>query len=95
MAAGQSPVDCLGQRANRAGTDATRKIVRACGELGVSYLTIYVFSAENWGRPRTEVTMLMDLMVEMVRREIRDLNNKQCPPSCDRRSFKAASQNTQ
>ena len=60
---------------HRAGTDATRTIVRACGELGVSYLTIYVFSAENWGRPRTEVAMLMDLMVEMVRREIRDLHS--------------------
>jgi undecaprenyl diphosphate synthase len=59
---------------HRAGTDATRKIVRACGELGVSYLTIYVFSAENWGRPRAEVSMLMDLLVEMVRKEIRDLN---------------------
>jgi undecaprenyl diphosphate synthase len=59
---------------HRAGTDATRNIVRACGELGVSYLTIYVFSAENWGRPRTEVSMLMDLLVEMVKREIRDLN---------------------
>jgi undecaprenyl diphosphate synthase len=60
---------------HRAGTDATRTIVRSCGELGVSYLTIYVFSAENWGRPRTEVAMLMDLMVEMVRREIRDLHS--------------------
>ena len=60
---------------HRAGTDAARKIVRACGELGVSYLTIYVFSAENWGRPRTEISMLMDLLVEMVRREIRDLND--------------------
>jgi undecaprenyl diphosphate synthase len=59
---------------HRSGTDATRNIVRACGELGVSYLTIYVFSAENWGRPRAEVSMLMDLMVEMVRREIRDLH---------------------
>ncbi len=59
---------------HRAGTDATRKIVRACGELGIQYLTIYVFSAENWGRPRTEVSMLMDLLVEMVKREIRDLN---------------------
>jgi undecaprenyl diphosphate synthase len=59
---------------HRAGTDATRAVVRACGELGVSYLTIYVFSAENWGRPSTEVSMLMDLLVEMVRREIRDLN---------------------
>ena len=60
---------------HRAGTDATRTIVRACGEIGVSYLTIYVFSAENWGRPRPEVTMLMELMVEMVRREIRDLHS--------------------
>jgi undecaprenyl diphosphate synthase len=59
---------------HRAGTDATRAIVRACGELGISYLTIYVFSAENWGRPRTEVSFLMDLLVEMVKREIRDLN---------------------
>ena len=59
---------------HRSGTDATRNIVRACGELGVSYLTIYVFSAENWGRPKAEVSMLMDLLVEMVRREIRDLH---------------------
>jgi undecaprenyl diphosphate synthase len=60
---------------HRAGTDATRTVVRACGEIGVSYLTIYVFSSENWGRPRPEVAMLMDLMVEMVRREIRDLHS--------------------
>jgi undecaprenyl diphosphate synthase len=59
---------------HRAGTDATRRIVRACGELGVKYLTIYVFSSENWGRPRHEVSMLMDLLVEMTRREIRELN---------------------
>ena len=59
---------------HRAGTEATRTIVRACGELGVSYLTIYVFSAENWGRPRIEVSMLMELLVEMTRREIENLN---------------------
>jgi undecaprenyl diphosphate synthase len=59
---------------HRAGTDATRSIVRACGELGVSYLTTYVFSAENWGRPSLEVSMLMDLLVEMTRREIESLN---------------------
>lgn len=59
---------------HRAGTDAIRKIVRACGELGVSYLTTYTFSTENWGRPKAEVAMLMDLLVEMVRREIRSLN---------------------
>jgi undecaprenyl diphosphate synthase len=59
---------------HRAGTDATRAVVRACGELGIRYLTIYVFSAENWARPRKEVCLLMDLLVEMTRREIRDLN---------------------
>ena len=41
---------------HRAGTDATRNIVRSCGELGIRYLTIYVFSAENWGRPQREMT---------------------------------------
>jgi len=59
---------------HRAGTDATREIVRVCGELGVSYLTIYVFSAENWGRPITEVSRLMDLLVEMTKKEINNLN---------------------
>lgn len=60
---------------HRAGTDATREIVRACGELGVSYLTTYVFSAENWGRPTKEVSMLMDLLVEMTRRELKNLHS--------------------
>jgi undecaprenyl diphosphate synthase len=59
---------------HRAGTDAIRNIVRACGELGVSYLTVYVFSAENWGRPENEVSLLMDLLVEMTRKEVDNLN---------------------
>jgi undecaprenyl diphosphate synthase len=59
---------------HRAGTDATRKIVRASGELGVQYLTIYTFSTENWARPRMEVDMLMELFVEMTRREIANLD---------------------
>ncbi len=59
---------------HREGTNATRRIVRACGEIGVKYLTIYVFSAENWGRPRTEVKLLMELLVEMLHKEIQDLN---------------------
>jgi len=40
----------------------------------VQYLTVYVFSAENWARPSIEVSMLMDLLVEMTRREIAELN---------------------
>jgi len=59
---------------HRAGTKAAREVVRACGELGVRYLTVYVFSAENWGRPRREVSFLMDLLVEMTRREVDNLN---------------------
>jgi undecaprenyl diphosphate synthase len=59
---------------HRAGTKATREVVKACGELGVRYLTIYVFSAENWGRPPREVSFLMDLLVEMTRREVDNLN---------------------
>lgn len=59
---------------HRAGTEATHTIVEACGELNVSYLTIYVFSAENWGRPQPEVNFLMELLVEMIHKEIQELN---------------------
>ena len=58
---------------HQAGTKATKRIVNAAGELGVKYLTIYVFSSENWERPFTEVDALMNLLVEMIRQEIRDL----------------------
>ncbi len=59
---------------HRAGTEATHNIVEACGELGITYLTIYVFSAENWGRPQKEVNFLMELLVEMIHKEIQELN---------------------
>lgn len=59
---------------HRAGTDATRAVVRACGEIGVEYLTVYVFSAENWGRPKIEVSFLMDLLVEMAQKEVEQLD---------------------
>lgn len=58
---------------HREGTKATKRIVRACGELGVKHLTIYVFSSENWERPLPEVDALMSLLVDMVRQEIEDL----------------------
>lgn len=59
---------------HRAGTDATREIVRHCGKIGVSHLTLYTFSSENWSRPPLEVRALMSLLVEMVHREVDDLN---------------------
>ncbi|HAO99217.1 MAG TPA: isoprenyl transferase [Fibrobacteres bacterium] len=58
---------------HRAGTKATRRIVEACGEIGIQYLTIYVFSSENWARPILEVNALMDLLVEMIHQEVEDL----------------------
>jgi len=60
---------------HRAGTEATKRTVRACGELGVKFLTIYVFSAENWARPTQEVNLLMDLLVEMTIKELTELQD--------------------
>jgi undecaprenyl diphosphate synthase len=57
-----------------AGVDAVRKVVQACGELGVSYLTLYTFSTENWQRPKAEVSFLMDLLVKITRKEIDNLH---------------------
>jgi len=55
---------------HRAGSKTTKTMVEACDELGVKYLTLYAFSSENWARPLMEVDALMDLMVDMVRKEI-------------------------
>ncbi len=59
---------------HRAGTDATRRLVRACGERNIDHLTLYTFSSENWNRPPLEVRALMSLLIEMVNREIDDLH---------------------
>ncbi len=55
------------------GADAVRKVVTGCRELGISYLTLYAFSSENWKRPATEVDDLMGLLRLYLRREIADL----------------------
>ena len=58
---------------HREGINSVRVITEACGELGVEYLTLYTFSKENWARPKSEVSALMKLLVETIRREIEDL----------------------
>ena len=55
------------------GVVSVREIVDACGELGVEYLTLYAFSAENWNRPKAEVDALMELLVNTIRKEVDDL----------------------
>jgi undecaprenyl diphosphate synthase len=58
---------------HEAGVEAVRKVVRACGELNIKYLTLYTFSVENWKRPREEVTALMDLLVRTTLGELDEL----------------------
>ncbi len=55
------------------GVVSVREVVDACGELGVDYLTLYAFSAENWNRPKAEVDALMELLVNTIRKEVEDL----------------------
>jgi undecaprenyl diphosphate synthase len=53
---------------------AVRDTVEAAAELGVKYLTLYAFSTENWSRPATEVSALMQLLVSTIRKETATLN---------------------
>ncbi len=57
-----------------AGVEAVRTTVENCARLGIPTLTLYAFSSENWRRPRLEVTMLMRLLQECLRREVPLLN---------------------
>ncbi len=59
---------------HRAGAESVRQIVRAGGELGIDYLTLYAFSIENWNRPKAEVTALMRLLEFYLKQEIPELN---------------------
>ena len=52
------------------GVDAVRATLQACGERGVEYLTLFIFSSENWRRPAEEVSTLMKLFVFALQREI-------------------------
>ena len=54
---------------HRQGVHAVRDVTEACAELGVPHLTLYTFSTENWNRPRAEVSALMKLLINALRRE--------------------------
>lgn len=57
------------------GVEALRRTVRACTDRGVSALTVFAFSSENWSRPQDEVTGLMSLLAETLTREVPDLHS--------------------
>ena len=59
---------------HHAGVEAVRKVVEACTEYGVQYLTLYAFSTENWNRPEAEVNALMELLVRTIRKETPELS---------------------
>ncbi len=59
---------------HRNGVESVRSIVRAAGEAGVKYLTLYAFSVENWNRPKDEVDTLMRYLARFLKNEIGELN---------------------
>ena len=59
---------------HRQGVEAVRRAVRAAAELGIEYLTVYTFSAENWSRPQEEVSFLLDLLRRFIRTDVADLH---------------------
>ena len=61
---------------HRAGTDTLKRTVDIAGDLGVEQLTVYAFSTENWARPDAEVTGIMALFVERLRREAPELDER-------------------
>jgi undecaprenyl diphosphate synthase len=80
---------------------AVREVTEGCAELGVSYLTLYAFSTENWARPEFEVRALMELLVQSIANELPTMmkNNvrldtigdiKSLPGSCQRQLTEAS-----
>jgi undecaprenyl diphosphate synthase len=60
---------------HRRGVEALRKTVRAAGEMGISILTIFSFSAENWSRPASEIRDLMGLLRRFIRNDLAELHH--------------------
>ncbi|NMA67041.1 MAG: isoprenyl transferase [Clostridiaceae bacterium] len=61
---------------HREGSATLKKIVEACYNLGVKYLTVYAFSTENWSRPKEEVDELMKLLLEYLKNAEKELKGK-------------------
>jgi undecaprenyl diphosphate synthase len=59
---------------HRAGTENLRRILNACVEFNVKILTIWAFSTENWRRPQEEVRGLMDIVEQVIDRELNELH---------------------
>ncbi len=58
------------------GVDALKDLLRCCKDWGISALTAYAFSTENWGRPQVEVQFLMTLFERVLRRELQEMKQE-------------------
>jgi len=58
------------------GVESVREIVRAAGEIGIKYMTLYAFSTENWARPKEEIDFLMGLLSRYLERELNELTQR-------------------
>ena len=58
---------------HESGVESVRSVVEGAGEVGISYLTLYAFSTENWDRPKEEVDALMALLVHAIEMETESL----------------------
>lgn len=61
---------------HRAGTENTRRVLRACGKFGIKIVTLYGFSTENWQRPKGEVQGLFSIFEEAIDREVPELHRQ-------------------
>ncbi len=55
---------------HRRGIRAIRSVLEACDKIGIKYITLYAFSSENWTRPKREVNMLMNLLLQTLEEEV-------------------------
>ncbi len=62
------------QAGHRAGTENLRRIINACGEMGIEILTVYAFSIENWGRSIKEIKGLMSILERVIDQELDELH---------------------
>jgi undecaprenyl diphosphate synthase len=61
---------------HRAGAESVREVANACIDLGVEYLTLYAFSSENWNRPPSEISALMELLDRFLAEKAKDLKKQ-------------------
>lgn len=59
---------------HRQGAESVKAVVKAAGELGIKFITLYAFSVENWNRPKDEVDTLMKYLLRFLKRELGEMS---------------------